>query len=133
MQIVERGRERETCAPGRAGLLHSPWQGVIENQTIMIVSGISQQHSEIMLMVRERCCEKKMVDLSVCFGSVWLVWLQIEWKELLVFASRQEAALACGPPPPERASFQWPARVRAPRANACASLPPESLAGSLAN
>ena len=29
----------------------------------MIVNGTSQQPMEIMLMVLERCCEKKMVDL----------------------------------------------------------------------
>lgn len=29
----------------------------------MIVSGINQQTSEMMFMVLERCCEKKMVDL----------------------------------------------------------------------
>jgi len=54
---------------------YSPWQGVEENQTIMIVSGMSQQQREIMLIVRERCCEKKMVDLFERVGfSFSLVW-----------------------------------------------------------
>ena len=41
----------------------------------MIVSGMSQQQREIMLIVRERCCEKKMVDLFERVGfSFSLVW-----------------------------------------------------------
>ena len=44
----------------------SPWQGVEENQAVMTVMGMIQQPMEIMLIVRERCCEKKIVDL---FGA----------------------------------------------------------------
>lgn len=40
-----------------------PWQGVDENQANIIVSGMIQQATEMMFIVRDRCCEKNILDL----------------------------------------------------------------------